>query len=142
MGMFEVKKDINEISGKYGGGYANVSAKGSLKLKIIGDKLIFKQLWKTYHTLEIKNIIDVHYKSEQEISKDVTLTRLLALGIFAFGLKKKRTNNSYYIIISTLEDGFNNDFVLEIENTMGMGTTIAQGFIKTLRNAIVKYRQI
>ena len=140
MGMFEVRKDINKIDGKYGGGYANITMNGQLKLTIKKDKLVFSQLWKTYYTLDIKDITDVQYKSEQEISKDVTLTRLLAFGIFAFGLKKKRVNNSYYIIISTLEDGFANDFVLEIENTIGLGATMAQGFVKTLRNNVIEYR--
>ena len=140
MGIFEVKKDINKISGKYGGGYANITMNGQLSLTIKNDKLIFGQLFKTYYTLDVKNITDVHYKSEQEISKDVTLTRILAFGIFAFGLKKKKVNNSYYIIISTLEDGFVNDFVLEVENTMGLGATIAQGFIKTLRSKVIEYK--
>ena len=141
MGMFEVKKDINKISGKYGGGYANITMNGQLSLTIKNDKLIFGQLFKTYYTLDVKNITDVHFKSEQEISKDVTLTRILAFGIFAFGLKKKKTNNSYYIIISTLEDGFVNDFVLEVENTVGLGATIAQGFIKTLRSKVIEYKK-
>ncbi len=138
MGMFEVRKDISKISGEYGGGYANITMNGKLNLTIKKDKLIFSQLWKTYHTLDIKNITDVHYKSEQEISKDVTLTRLLAFGIFAFGMKKKKVNNSYYIIISTLEDGFPNDIVLEIENTVGLGATMAQGFVKTLRSKAIE----
>ena len=144
MGMFEVKKgkEILELTGNYKGGYANVGMSGSLKCKIKEDKLVFSQLWKTYHVLDIKDITDVHYKSEQEISKDVTLTRLLAVGILAFGLKKKRVANSYYIIINTLEDGFSNDFVLELDNTIGMGTAIAQGFVKTLRNRVIKYKSI
>jgi hypothetical protein len=115
---------------------------GQLNLALKKDKLTFGQFFKTYYTLDIKNITNVQYKSEQEISKDVTLTRLLAFGIFAFGLKKKKTNNSYFIIISTLEDEFENDIVLEIENTVGLGATMAQGFIKTLRNEVIKYKQV
>ena len=143
MSMFEVSnKDINKISGKYGGGYANITMNGQLNLVIKKDKLTFSQLWKTYHILNLENITDVQYKSKQEISKDITLTRLLAFGIFALGLKKKKVDNSYFIIISTLEDGFENDFVLEIENTIGLGATMAQGFVKTLRNKVTEYKKV
>ena len=142
MGMFEVKKDVNKISGKYGGGYPNITMNGQLNLALKKDKLTFSQLFKTHYTLDIKNITNVQYKSEQEISKDVTLTRLLTFGLFAFGMKKKKTNNSYFIIISILEDEFENDIVLEIENTAGLGATMAQGFIKTLRNEVIKYKQV
>ncbi|EQC1537546.1 hypothetical protein [Clostridium botulinum] len=140
MQMFEVRKDINQISGNYAGDYPNLAMSGMLKLKIDKDKLIFKQLWKTYHKLDLKNITDVQLKTEEEISKDVTLTRLLAFGIFAFALKKKRTNQRYFIIISTKEDGFDNDFVMEIDTAKGFGLPMAQGFVKTLRKEVIKYR--
>ena len=41
--------------------------------------------------IPINNLIRYELKTESEIQKDVTLTRLLALGIFAFGAKKKLT---------------------------------------------------
>ncbi|ENK1244723.1 hypothetical protein AB2063_002936 [Clostridium botulinum] len=140
MQMFEARKDINQISGNYAGDYPNVTCSGMLKLKIDNDKLVFKQLWKTYYKLDLRNITDVQLKTEEEISKDVTLTRLLAFGIFAFGLKKKRTNQRHFIIISTKEDEFNNDFVMEIDSAKGLGLTMAQGFVKTLRKEVIKYR--
>ncbi|ORX22475.1 hypothetical protein BVF91_11585 [Thermoanaerobacterium sp. PSU-2] len=40
------------------------------------------------------------FKTEEQISKDVTLTRLLLVGIFAFGLKKKRVTHEQYLIIN------------------------------------------
>ncbi|NFH34478.1 hypothetical protein FDC49_19520 [Clostridium sporogenes] len=140
MQMFEVRKDIMQITGSYKGDYPNVTCSGTLKLKIDKDKLIFKQLWKTYHKLDLRNITDVQLKSETEISKDVTLTRLLAFGIFAFGLKKTKQDDRHFIIISTEEEGFSNDFVMEVNDMKGLGLTMAQGFVKTLRKEVIKYR--
>lgn len=38
-------------------------------------------------------------KTDEQISKDVTLTRLLALGVFAFGTKKKTTMVTNHLVI-------------------------------------------
>lgn len=138
--MFEVKKDINKLSAKYNGGYSNLLMRGSITLKIVEDKVMFKQLWKTYHTLDVRCIKDVQFKTEEEVSKDVTLTRLLAVGVFALALKKRRVTNRYYVVITTNEDGFDNNIVLQVEDTAGLGTLVAEGFIATLKKAVVKYR--
>lgn len=50
-----------------------------------------------------EHLISVQEKTEDQISKDVTLTRLLAFGIFAFGMKKKRRNTEKYLILSYME---------------------------------------
>ena len=39
--------------------------------------------------IPISNLLKYEVKTESEIRHDVTLTRLLTLGIFAFGVKKK-----------------------------------------------------
>ena len=49
--------------------------------------------------IPLENIRDVTLKSEEQISKDVTLTRLFLLGVFAFGAKKKRKQSTNYLVI-------------------------------------------
>lgn len=145
MGFFkknndEKQKKISSISGNYDGGYVNIIGKVKpISLDLYEDKLIFKQLWKTYHTLDLECIKDVQYKTEEEISKDVTLTRILAFGIFAWGMKKKKVTKDYYLIISTEEEGFTNDIVIEIEGG-SLTQRIAQVFIKELRTQVNKKR--
>ncbi len=50
-----------------------------------------------------EDLLSVQEKTEEQISKDVTLTRLLAFGIFAFGLKKKRKSTEKYLILSYMD---------------------------------------
>jgi hypothetical protein len=54
--------------------------------------------------IPINQITRYEIKTESEIQKDVTLTRLLALGIFAFGLKKKTEINNSYLILSYVQN--------------------------------------
>lgn len=44
-------------------------------------------------------------KTETEIRRDVTLTRLITLGIFAFGVKKKTEESTQYLILTYLDNG-------------------------------------
>lgn len=50
--------------------------------------------------IPINNIIDVKGKTEEQISKDVTLSRLLLTGILAFGLKKTKIKNRKFLVIT------------------------------------------
>lgn len=125
-------KDTNSVSGEYKGGYIKLSGNmDNLKLELSGNKLLFKGFLKTFHSLDLRNITDVQLKTEEQVRNDVTLTRLLAFGIFAFGLKKKIKDSSYYLIISTNEDGCNNDIVIKTKS--GMYNMVFQSFANTLR---------
>jgi len=50
--------------------------------------------------IPISNLLKYEVKTESEIRHDVTLTRLLTLGIFAFGVKKKNKIEEQFLIIS------------------------------------------
>jgi len=52
-----------------------------------------------------EDLLSVQEKTEDQITKDVTLTRLLTFGIFAFGMKKKRRNTEKYLILTYLDSG-------------------------------------
>ncbi len=52
-----------------------------------------------------EDLMGIQEKTEEQISKDVTLTRLLAFGIFAFGMKKKRKSTTKYLILSYMDSG-------------------------------------
>ncbi len=109
--------------------------------KIEKNKLVLKQFWKKRYELDLKDIKDVQFKTEEEITKDVTLTRLLVLGIFALGVKKKKKKKKRcFLIITTEEEGFTNDIILEMNALEGIGSVITQGFVKTLRKEVIKYR--
>lgn len=51
------------------------------------------------YTIPVQNIISSTWKDEIQIQKEVTLTRLIALGIFALGAKKETKSGCSYLII-------------------------------------------
>ncbi|HHW00189.1 MAG TPA: SHOCT domain-containing protein [Clostridiaceae bacterium] len=77
-----------------------------------------------YIHIPIQNIIKSEFKNEEQISKDVTLTRLLAFGIFAFGLKKKRKEVLTYLVVAYNEDGIENTIIFESKNASAVASAI------------------
>ena len=72
------------------------SEKGQVK---IFEKNISVILPSRTKDIDLKDIISIDAKSETEISKDVTIMRLITLGIFAFGAKKTtETIRKFFII--------------------------------------------
>lgn len=57
--------------------------------------------------IPMESISNVSIKTDEQISKDVTLTRLLAVGVLAFGLKKKNKHTVNYLIIEYVDSSIN-----------------------------------
>jgi len=70
----------------------NINQKTHIKTNFTGNEVLISQLTR------------YEVKTETEISKDVTLTRLVALGIFAFAVKKKTETNTQYLIIAYIDN--------------------------------------
>lgn len=136
------EKPLSMVCGKYAGGYTNIT-KGkidNLELKLFEDRIDLKESFmKVMHSIRIEDIVDAQIKSEEEISKDVTITRLLLVGIFAFGLKKTTKKDHRYIVIKTVEDGFENTLVLEYELLLGIDAGTL--FVQQLRKQINECRK-
>jgi hypothetical protein len=76
--------------------------------------------------IPINQITRYEIKTESEIQKDVTLTRLLALGIFAFGLKKKTEINNSYLILSYVQNNVPIDCIFKnAVNNQQLGNIIS-----------------
>ncbi len=71
-------------------------------------KGIFRKMF-----IPINAIKDMHALTEEQISKDVTLTRVLLLGIFALGAKKKTVTKSPYLTIDCTIDGGDTSIVFK-----------------------------
>lgn len=52
-----------------------------------------------YQAINTKTIEKCEFKTEQQISKDITLTRLIGLGVFAFAFKKERKTTNTYMVL-------------------------------------------
>lgn len=55
--------------------------------------------------IPVLDLLKYEVKTESEIRHDVTLGRLLVLGIFAFGVKKKSKVEEQFLIISYIQNG-------------------------------------
>jgi hypothetical protein len=88
------------------GGHPYLSQEEPILLQIRNNNTVrfYKENTNTGGEIPINQITRYEIKTESEIQKDVTLTRLLALGIFAFGLKKKTEINNSYLILSYVQN--------------------------------------
>ena len=87
------------MSFNYCGGIPEMTKPDSVEI-VPGPKSVeIIRAWGKNIKIPIESIKDVSLKSEEQISKDVTLTRLFLLGIFAFGAKKKTKQVTNYLVI-------------------------------------------
>lgn len=74
----------------------------NLDLMIIPQGIVFKNSLDFLHFEDIKK---VSFKTHQQIEKDVTLTRMLAFGVYSMAMKKRRKVIHKYLILECESDG-------------------------------------
>lgn len=87
-------------------GHPYLKTNDILKFQIKTNNSIhfFKENINTGEEIPLSEIIRYEVKTETEIQKDVTLTRLLTLGIFAFGIKKTTKIEEQFFILSYMQN--------------------------------------
>ncbi len=78
------------------------------------------------------DIYDVQLQTEEQFSKDVTLTRLLLIGVFAFGAKKKTKTVNYCLVLDYEKDGIRTKAVFSGEKCNKIYGEITTWHQKTL----------
>lgn len=80
--------------------------KENVKLKFVGRS--------SELLIPVSNVLSIEGKNEEEMSKDVTLTRLLVFNIFAFAssLKKTTIKNRKFITIKYLDNNAEEQYVI------------------------------
>lgn len=99
---------INDLRGKklatlmveYIGGYGEYG-KSSGRLSFFQKRLEYQASLNKNNsfTLDNANIVDVAIEGRHDVNRRVTVTRLLAVGIFAFALKKKSEEKEAFITV-------------------------------------------
>lgn len=72
------------------------------------DVIVLPQGLLLYHFNEVipyEEIKDVQFKTEAEVQKDVTLTRMIAFGVYALAMKKKKKVVNNYLILNLEQNG-------------------------------------
>jgi hypothetical protein len=90
----------------YCGGIPGVSKTGDMIVAAYLDRIdVHLGLLKGKYTIPFDSIKSISMKTDEQISKDVTLSRLLLIGIFAFGAKKKTKEVKNCIVIEYESSG-------------------------------------
>ena len=107
---------LGAIQVEYMGGYGDKrKAKGVLTF--FEKQTEFSAPLSTKFTILNSQIKDVVIEGKDEVNRRVTVTRLLAIGIFAFALKKKNKDQEAYITLE-LTDG--QEVILFVDNKAPM----------------------
>lgn len=125
---------------EYFGGHPNILNKTVGTLDIKKNGLYFQRsLPFGSFIIPIQDIVKADFKNDTQISKDVTLTRLLALGIFAFGAKKKTKEEHNYLVITYVSEGIENAIIFEANGgIINKGANALVGGIMKARQEYIK----
>lgn len=78
------------------------------------NNLYFNNLTGDILSIPLSNIKDITVQSKEQISQRVTISRLILLGVFAFGAPKKEKKITKYIVINYSNDkSEDEDIILE-----------------------------
>ena len=96
----------------YVGGHYNIGgSKENINVIFIPSGILLSS-WTVGEYISWEEIKSLDIKTEEEISKDVTLTRLVAFGVYALALKKKRKKVSNFLVINCEKNGLTYSVVL------------------------------
>ena len=124
----ETENIIYETELKHITGHPYLSQGDIILLQICNNNIVrfYKKNTNAGGEIPINQITRYELKTESEIQKDVTLTRLLALGIFAFGAKKKTEINNTYFILSYVQNNVPIDCIFKnTVNNQQLGNIIS-----------------
>lgn len=112
------------LSLDYMGGYGDKKkAKGVLTF--YQKQTEFSSPLSTKFIIPNSSVSDVAIEGKDDVNRRVTVTRLLAVGIFAFALKKKNKDKEAYLTIE-LSDGQEAIFFIDKKSPMELRTKLAQ----------------
>lgn len=100
--------------GEYLGGFGDTEGGKSFTCLIDKNYLHFKGKLST--SIKVKDIKKVEIKSDTQIQNEITLGRIVAFGVFALGMKKKKTIIENYSVINTLYDNEERVIILKMQN--------------------------
>ncbi|WP_010236348.1 hypothetical protein [Clostridium arbusti] len=114
-------KIIDTIPSTHIGGHPFIKSNSFVKLQTTNEDYIYIDVSIPGKVDKIKipytDIIECRYQTQENITKDVTVARLLTLGVFAFAFKKTNSSTKGYLILSYILDGVKVDCVFSANNT-------------------------
>lgn len=115
---------LKAVSLDYMGGYNDYKkAKGILTF--YEKQTEFSSPLSTKFIISNKQVSNIVIEGKDDVSRRVTVTRLLAVGIFAFALKKKKKEKEAYLTVE-LSDGQEVIFFVDNNSPMELKTKLAK----------------
>ena len=96
-----------------GGHYEAPEGKDDIEVIVLPQGLFLSNFMDLVPYEEIK---DVQFKTEAEVQSDVTLTRMIAFGVYALAMKKKKRVVTNYLILSCEKNGMKYSMAFGGEN--------------------------
>lgn len=97
-------KKLVMIKAKYIGGDDNFTKPIVGIINFYEELITFTILMSPKIKISADSIKKISIEGKDEVTRRVTVTRLLAVGLFAFALKKKSNEQESYLIIETKDD--------------------------------------
>lgn len=129
MGLKEFGKEMNKVvfafgKCKYLGGHPKITKICEGSMAVNNDKIIFQAGFFKNLEIPISDVINCSIQTQEQISRNVTLTRLLLFGIFAFGMKKKKVDTIQYLTITYIENGIEQTVIFESNKSVQLSSAI------------------
>lgn len=119
---------------KYLGGHPSHPATGSLVLSLRERGFVMAAGGKASANY-YSNVSDVSVMSQDQIQKDVTLTRLLTLGVFAFAAKKTTVTHQQFVRITLNTQGISSNVLIQSSQAGRIASLMNQGRILVAQHA-------
>lgn len=87
-----------------GGYYPHPDGKEDIKAILIPQGILLSHLLDN-DIIPYSEIESINYKTWEQISRDVTLTRLVAFGVYAFAMKKQRKTINKCVVLNCKHEG-------------------------------------
>lgn len=101
----------------YCGGIPGVEKTGDMVVSCRPDGIrIDPGTFKKKIEIPFENVGKISLQTQEQISKDVTLGRLLLVGVFAFGMKKKSRDVSNCLVIEYTDSGISTSAIFSGKN--------------------------
>lgn len=96
---------LNDVTLKleYKGGHPALPKEKDCSLKITNDDMTISYGFSSA-TISFATINSINFETAEQISRRITATRLLTLGVFAFAFKKKKKDNEKYLTVEFTEN--------------------------------------
>ena len=93
---------LDALAVEYMGGYGD-GRKANGIITFYQNQTEFSAVMSTKFTIPNSQIKDILVEGKDEVNRRVTVTRLIAVGIFAFALKKKSKDQESYITLELID---------------------------------------